>query len=103
MDPRDLAHREHRALDEAEHDALLAGQVLRQVRRTGMVVARLEQDDHGEAGGLARQQAPARVAPQVLGVGLGARLTVDAVLALDPRLGLRRAQGLRAQVALERP
>src|SRR3954449_539163 len=101
---RDAADGEDGALDAPEHHALLAGELVGEVRRAGNVHARLEDHDDRQPGRLAEaDDAPALRRPQVVGVRLRARAAAVAALSLERGLGRQRRQGLRPDRALERP
>ena len=93
----DLADREHRALDAAEHDALLSREVVREVGRAVVMSARLEDHDDRQAARLEGHQPPVLVRPEVLAVGLGAGRAVDAALAVTPGSGSGARERSRAQ------
>ena len=102
VDHADLAD-EHGALDAAEHTP--CSRASSSGRSAGPAeCSRGSSSTRPAARRLARRrQPPALVGPEVLVVGLRAGRAVDSARAGDDRLGLRRPQRARPQVALERP
>jgi hypothetical protein len=94
-----------RALDAADENAELGGELLGQVARRRIVRARLEEDDDRQAARLVeRAQPPAFVRPDVGIVRQRAGSAVDASLAVARPLSLhRRLQRLRLDGPVERP
>src|SRR3954462_4172113 len=103
VDAFDALDGEHGALDAGEHDPHLGQYRVREIARAVDVVARLEDPDERQAAGRKSLQTPALVGPDVLGVGLAARLAGPVAFAVSVGLGLRVPKRLRSHAALERP
>ena len=104
VDAADVAERADLPLDPGQQDAELGGELVAEVARLGVVLARLEQDDERQSGRpVEGPEAPVLVRPEVLVVGGRAAAAVDPALTVARALhGFRGQQRARSQRAFER-